>query len=215
MAGLATCVTPWAELISRSKLRLDLSLRRQTPTYLTDLLVIPPVLLQLGCRGCQREFTMQIAYVNTLVSDLDRVVKFYVGTFGLELEHAALEHRYASLAVGPVGPVRLGLAVAGPDQKDLIGRHTDVGFSVLISTRQSMLVCRSPCYFYYGTHTPALGWLHGTCRRPRGKRILSGPGLGHTQIKERPVGVRRGNPRALIHAKSGRLNRVNVHSRFL
>ena len=185
MAGLATGVTLWAELISRSKLRLDLSLRRQTPTYPTDLLVIPPVLLQLGCRGCRREFAMQIAYVNILVSDLDRVVKFYVGTFGLELEHAALEHGYASLAAGPV---RLGLAVAGPDQKDLIGRHTGVGFSVLIS-RQSMLVCRSRSYFYYGTYTPALGWLHGTCRRPRGKRILSGPGLGPTQIKERPVGV--------------------------
>jgi predicted enzyme related to lactoylglutathione lyase len=70
---------------------------------------------------------MQIAYVNVFVSDLDRAVEFYAKTLGLELEHASPEHGYASLAAGPV---RLGLAVPGDDQRDLIGTHTGVGLAV-------------------------------------------------------------------------------------
>ena len=70
---------------------------------------------------------MQIAYVNVFVSDLERAIEFYGTTLGLELEHASPEHGYASLAAGPV---RLGLAVAGADQRDLVGRHTGVGLAV-------------------------------------------------------------------------------------
>ena len=70
---------------------------------------------------------MQIAYVNVFVSDLDRAIEFYQAKLGLELEHSAPEHGYASLSAGPV---RLGLAVPGADQRDLIGRHTGVGLSV-------------------------------------------------------------------------------------
>lgn len=70
---------------------------------------------------------MQIAYVNLFVSDLERALAFYQGTLGLALEHAAPEHGYASLVVGPI---RLGLAVAGPEQRGLVGRHTGIGFAV-------------------------------------------------------------------------------------
>jgi len=70
---------------------------------------------------------MQIAYVNVFVSDLGRGVGFYQGTLGLALEHESPEHGYASLRAGSV---RLGLAVAGPDQRELVGRHTGVGLAV-------------------------------------------------------------------------------------
>lgn len=70
---------------------------------------------------------MQIAYVNLFVSDLARALAFYQGTLGLGLLHAAPEHGYASL---DAGPIRLGLAVAGPEQRELVGRHTGIGFAV-------------------------------------------------------------------------------------
>lgn len=77
--------------------------------------------------------TPQIAYVNVFVSDLDRAIEFYEGRLGLALEHAAREHGYASFSAGPV---RLGLAVAGPEQRELIGRHTGIGFAVADLTRE-------------------------------------------------------------------------------
>lgn len=70
---------------------------------------------------------MEIAYVNVFVSDLDKAIDFYRSRLGLELEFAAEEHGYASFSGGPV---RLGLAVAGADQPELLGRHTGVGFAV-------------------------------------------------------------------------------------
>ena len=70
---------------------------------------------------------MQIAYVNVFVTDLERAVEFYAGTLGFTLEHKAPEHGYASLATGSV---RLGLAVPGADQQELVGRHTGVGLAV-------------------------------------------------------------------------------------
>jgi predicted enzyme related to lactoylglutathione lyase len=70
---------------------------------------------------------MQIAYVNVFVRDLERALDFYQKKLGLALEHSAPEHGYASLGAGPI---RLGLAVAGPDQQDLIGRHTGIGLAV-------------------------------------------------------------------------------------
>lgn len=70
---------------------------------------------------------MQIAYVNVFVSDLDRAIEFYESKLGLKLALSSPEHGYASLHAGPVS---LGLAVAGEDQRDLVGRHTGVGLSV-------------------------------------------------------------------------------------
>jgi predicted enzyme related to lactoylglutathione lyase len=70
---------------------------------------------------------MQIAYVNLFVSDLEQAIDFYETKVGLALEHSDVEHGYASLNAGPI---RLGLAVAGPDQQDLVGRHTGVGLNV-------------------------------------------------------------------------------------
>ena len=70
---------------------------------------------------------MQVAYVNIFVSDIERSLAFYRDMFGLKLEHASPEHGYASLEAGPV---RIGLAKAGADQQDLIGRHTGVGLAV-------------------------------------------------------------------------------------
>lgn len=70
---------------------------------------------------------MQIAYVNVFVSNLDRAIDFYRGKLGLELAHASPEHGYAALSTGPI---RLGLAVVGPGQRQLLGRHTGIGFAV-------------------------------------------------------------------------------------
>lgn len=68
-----------------------------------------------------------IAYVNVFVSDLERAVEFYGKTLGLKLIRSEAGHGYASFAAGPVS---LGLAIAGPDQAELVGRHTGVGFAV-------------------------------------------------------------------------------------
>jgi predicted enzyme related to lactoylglutathione lyase len=70
---------------------------------------------------------MQIAYVNLFVSELERAVEFYQSKLGLELEFSDSEHGYASLSAGPI---RLGLALPGPDQRELIGRHTGIGLAV-------------------------------------------------------------------------------------
>jgi len=70
---------------------------------------------------------MQIAYVNVFVADLARAVAFYESTLGLTLEQQDAQHGYASLSAGPV---RLGLAVPGADQPELVGRHTGVGLAV-------------------------------------------------------------------------------------
>jgi predicted enzyme related to lactoylglutathione lyase len=70
---------------------------------------------------------MEIAYVNVFVSDLKRAVEFYESTLGLTLKHSAEEHGYASFRAGAIG---LGLAVAGADQAELVGRHTGIGFAV-------------------------------------------------------------------------------------
>jgi predicted enzyme related to lactoylglutathione lyase len=70
---------------------------------------------------------MQIAYVNIFVSDLARAVAFYHEKLGLPLQFASPEHGYASLAAGTV---RLGLGVPGPDDAQLVGRHTGVGLEV-------------------------------------------------------------------------------------
>ena len=68
-----------------------------------------------------------IQYVNVFVSDLQRAVEFYESTLGLKLEQTDAGHGYASFSAGPI---RLGLAVAGPEQADLVGRHTGVGLAV-------------------------------------------------------------------------------------
>jgi predicted enzyme related to lactoylglutathione lyase len=70
---------------------------------------------------------LQIAYVNVFVSDLDRAIAFYQGALGLDLQMSAPEHGYTSLSAGAV---RLGLAVPGPGEAALVGRHTGVGFEV-------------------------------------------------------------------------------------
>lgn len=71
---------------------------------------------------------MELAYINIFVSDLDRAVAFYKDHLGLNLQFASPEHRYASFSTGSI---RLGIALVAPEQKDLIGRHTGVGFTVV------------------------------------------------------------------------------------
>jgi predicted enzyme related to lactoylglutathione lyase len=68
-----------------------------------------------------------IAYVNIFVSDLARALEFYETQLGLKLAFKDEEHGYASL---DAGPVQLGLAIPGDDQKELLGRHTGVGLAV-------------------------------------------------------------------------------------
>lgn len=70
---------------------------------------------------------MHVSYVNVFVRDLDQATAFYRDALGLPLQFASPEHGYASFGAGPV---RLGIAVPGPDQDALVGRHTGVGFEV-------------------------------------------------------------------------------------
>lgn len=70
---------------------------------------------------------MQIAYVNVFVSDLAEAIAFYRDRLGLQLQFSSAEHGYASFSAGAV---RLGVALPGADQPQLVGRHTGVGFEV-------------------------------------------------------------------------------------
>lgn len=70
---------------------------------------------------------MQVSYVNVFTRDLARATEFYRDKLGLQLEFSSPEHGYASFSAGGV---RLGIAVAGPEQPELVGRHTGVGLGV-------------------------------------------------------------------------------------
>lgn len=70
---------------------------------------------------------MKVAYVNVFVTDLSRALGFYKDALGLYVQFTSPEHGYASVAAGDI---RLGLAVPTQEQKDLIGRHTGIGFEV-------------------------------------------------------------------------------------
>jgi len=70
---------------------------------------------------------MQICYVNVFVNDLTKATAFYRDTLGLPLQFSSAEHGYASFSAGGV---RLGVALAGSDHAQLVGRHTGVGFEV-------------------------------------------------------------------------------------
>jgi predicted enzyme related to lactoylglutathione lyase len=65
--------------------------------------------------------------VNIFVADLERAIAFYRDTLGLVLQFSSPEHGYASFATGAV---RLGVALPGTDDADLVGRHTGVGLEV-------------------------------------------------------------------------------------
>jgi predicted enzyme related to lactoylglutathione lyase len=70
---------------------------------------------------------IQVAYVNVFVTDLERAIGFYREELGLSLAHSDTEHGYASFEAGPIS---LGLAVAGDEQRELVGRHSGVGLAV-------------------------------------------------------------------------------------
>ncbi len=70
---------------------------------------------------------MHISYVNVFVSDLARATEFYRDKLGLDLHFSSPEHHYASFAAGGV---RLSIAVPGPDQPEIVGRHTGIGLEV-------------------------------------------------------------------------------------
>jgi predicted enzyme related to lactoylglutathione lyase len=70
---------------------------------------------------------MKISYINIFVSDLGRAIQFFDQYVGLSLQYSSPEHGYASFAA--VG-IRLGIGVPGPDQQELVGRHTGVGLEV-------------------------------------------------------------------------------------
>jgi predicted enzyme related to lactoylglutathione lyase len=100
---------------------------------------------------------MQIAYVNVFVSDLDRAVSFYREKLGLQLEHSSPEHGYASFQAGSI---RLGLAVAGPQQQALVGRHTGIGFSVSdLEAEHSRLTKRGVAFTMPPTKQPWGGFM--------------------------------------------------------
>ncbi len=68
-----------------------------------------------------------IAYVNVFTGDLARAVAFFEQTLGLAKEFADPKLGYASFVAGPV---RLGVAVAAPEQAHYVGRQTGIGFDV-------------------------------------------------------------------------------------
>jgi len=70
---------------------------------------------------------MRISYVNVFVSDLPRAVEFYRDALGLPLQFSSPEHGYASFSAGGI---RLGVALAGADQAQLVGRHSGIGLEV-------------------------------------------------------------------------------------
>jgi predicted enzyme related to lactoylglutathione lyase len=70
---------------------------------------------------------MQVSYVNVFIRDLERAVEFYRDKLGLQLQFSSPEHGYASFSAGGV---RFGIAIPGPDQTELVGRHTGVGLEV-------------------------------------------------------------------------------------
>lgn len=70
---------------------------------------------------------MQVAYVNVFVSELGRAIEFYEAKIGFTLQYSSPEHGYASFATGSL---RVGIAVPGADQRELIGRHTGIGLAV-------------------------------------------------------------------------------------
>lgn len=80
-------------------------------------------------RGGTAVETPRIRYANVFVSDLERAVRFYQGSLGLKLRHAAPEHGYAAFDAGAVS---LGLAAVASDAPEagLVGRHTGVGLGV-------------------------------------------------------------------------------------
>lgn len=73
---------------------------------------------------------LEIAYININVTDFAAAVAFYSQVLGLQQEFADESFGYASYAAGPI---RLGVARIDPqdeEQRQLVGRHTGVGFSV-------------------------------------------------------------------------------------
>jgi len=70
---------------------------------------------------------MQVSYVNIFVTDLEKAIAFYRDKLGLALLFSSPEQGFASFTVGGV---RLGVALAGADHAELVGRHTGVGFEV-------------------------------------------------------------------------------------
>lgn len=69
----------------------------------------------------------RIAYVNVYVRDLERACDFYEKTLGFEPMFKDGDHGYAAFGAGPI---RLGLAVVGEGQPELLGRHTGIGIDV-------------------------------------------------------------------------------------
>ena len=83
---------------------------------------------------------LAIAYVNVNVTDFARAIEFYGQTLGLPQQFADESFGYASF---DAGPIRLGVAridPSDPEQRELVGRHTGIGFSVedLVSSHREL-----------------------------------------------------------------------------
>ena len=73
---------------------------------------------------------MKIHYVNLYVSDLQRSLAFFRDTLDIPVQYADESFGYASL---DTGAIRMGLAqidAGDPNQRDLVGRQTGIGFAV-------------------------------------------------------------------------------------
>ena len=67
-------------------------------------------------------------YVNVFVSDFDRALKFYSEQLGLTVAIADTDFGYASFATN--NGAGFAINAVGPDQQELVGRHTGIGWGV-------------------------------------------------------------------------------------
>ena len=71
--------------------------------------------------------SISVSYVNIFVSDFNRAVAFYSEVLGFEVSTKDESFGYCSFKTSPTS---FAIAKAGPDQGELVGRHTGVGLMV-------------------------------------------------------------------------------------
>ena len=69
----------------------------------------------------------KVWYVNVFVSDFERALTFYRDQFDLTVAMADPDFAYASFATEGAG---FAINAVGDDQRELVGRHTGIGWGV-------------------------------------------------------------------------------------
>ncbi len=69
----------------------------------------------------------RIWYVNVFVSNFEQSMKFYTEQLGLSVERSDPDFGYAAFRTEGAG---FAINAVGPEQQDLVGRHTGIGWGV-------------------------------------------------------------------------------------